>query len=506
MIMASPYLRMRGISKRFPGVVALRRADLDVYAGEAHAVMGANGAGKSTLMNILGGVIGKDEGEISIGAQPVDLRSPIQSLDRGIAFVYQELSSLPTMTVAENVFADGLPRRLWRVDFAEADRRTAEILVRLGSSLDPRTPVSQLSTGDRQLVEIARALRRNPTILVFDEPTSSLSQPERQRLFELIRGLKQQGVAVIYITHFVDEIFVICERVTVLRNGETVFNSDIGSVTARDVVHQMMGAVENEIRLAPYRAKESNIVLEVQNLARGDELCDVSFTLRTGEILGIWGLLGSGRTELVRAIVGLDPIESGRLRWRDGGGELAEISPSDLYADAALVTEDRRGEGLFLPLSAADNIVLPSLRLIAGFAGIIDRRKQKVIAQEMIRRLNIQVAGDDQKAATLSGGNQQKLVFARWLATAPRLFLLDEPTRGLDIGAKTEILKLILELAAADTAVLLISSEIEELTRVCDRYLVMSRGRIVGELPATATQRDLLAAVSGHSPAIGAPA
>jgi ABC-type sugar transport system ATPase subunit len=506
MIMATPYLRMRGISKRFPGVVALRRVDLDVYAGEAHAVMGANGAGKSTLMNILGGVIGKDEGEISIGGQLVDLRSPIQSLDRGIAFVYQELNSLPTMTVAENVFADGLPQRRGLVDFAEADRRTTEILVRLGSSLDPRAPVSQLSTGDRQLVEIARALRRNPNILVFDEPTSSLSQPERQRLFEVIRGLKQQGVAVIYITHFVDEIFVICERVTVLRNGETVFNGDIGSVTARDVVHQMMGAVENEIRLAPYRVVESNIVLDVQNLSRGEELCDVSLALRAGEILGIWGLLGSGRTELVRAIVGLDPIESGRLRWRDGRGELAEISPSDLYADAGLVTEDRRGEGLFLPLSAADNIVLPSLRRIAGFAGIIDRRKQKVIAQEMIRRLNIKVTGDDQKAATLSGGNQQKLVFARWLATAPRLFLLDEPTRGLDIGAKTEILKLILELAAADTAVLLISSEIEELTRVCDRYLVISRGRIVGELPATATQRDLLAAVSGHSPANGAPA
>ncbi len=409
------------------------------------------------------------------------------------------------MTIAENVFADRLPQRYGRVDFAEAERRTGEILVRLGSKLDPRTPVSALNTGDRQLVEIARALRRNPRILIFDEPTSSLSQRERQRLFEVIRGLKRDGVAVIYITHFVDEIFTVCERVTVMRNGETVFNGDIGSVTPRDVVHQMMGAVENEVRLAPYRAKESAIVLEVERFSRGDELSDVSFTLRAGEIVGVWGLLGSGRTELVRAMVGLDPIDSGRLRWRNGHGDLDEISPGALHGHAGLVTEDRRGEGLFLPLSAAENIVLPSLRRIARFAGVVDRRKQRTIAGEMIRRLGIKVAGDDQRAATLSGGNQQKVVFARWLATAPKLFLLDEPTRGLDVGAKTEILKLILELAAADTAVLLISSEIEELTRICDRYLIMSHGRIAGELAATATKQDLLAAVSGRPEMAGAP-
>jgi ABC-type sugar transport system ATPase subunit len=324
-------------------------------------------------------------------------------------------------------------------------------------------------------------------------------------LFEVIRGLKRDGVAVIYITHFVDEIFDICERVTVMRNGETVFNGDIGSVTPRDVIHQMMGAVENEVRLAPYRAKESEIVLEVEGFSRGDELSNIGLTLRAGEIVGIWGLLGSGRTELVRAMVGLDPIDSGRLRWRSDNGSLTEISPAALHAHTGLVTEDRRGEGLFLPLSAADNIVLPSLRRIATFAGIIDRKKQKTIAGEMIRRLGIKVSSDDQKAATLSGGNQQKVVFARWLATAPRLFLLDEPTRGLDVGAKTEILKLILELAAAQTAVLLISSEIEELTRVCDRYLIMSHGRITGELPATAASQDLLAAVSGRAEMAGAP-
>ena len=503
--MAGPYLRMKAISKRFPGVTALRGANLEAFAGEAIALMGANGAGKSTLMNVLGGVITRDEGEIFIGDRSHDFRSPIESLEQGIAFVYQELNSLPTMSIAENVFADGLPKRHGHIDFREAENQTRSILSRLGSTLDPRTSVAALNTGDRQLVEIARALRRNPKILIFDEPTSSLSQRERHRLFEVIAGLKRDGVAVIYITHFIDEIFTVCERVTVMRNGETIFSSTIDAVTSRDVVHHMMGAVENEGRLAPDRAVQSEIILEVDRLSRGDEL-DASFVLRAGEIVGLWGLLGSGRTELVRAIIGLDPIDGGRLRWRSGQGELADIAPAALYSHSGFVTEDRRGEGLFLPLSASDNIVLPSIRRIAGFAGIIDRRKQKKVAGDLIRRLGIKVASDDQKAATLSGGNQQKVVFARWLATAPRLFLLDEPTRGLDVGAKTEILKLILELAGTGTAILVISSELEELTRVCDRYLIMSRGRITGELSGTATKHDLLAAISGRRETQGARA
>jgi ribose transport system ATP-binding protein len=494
--MAEPYLRLTAIGKRFPGVTALRGASLEAFAGEAMALMGANGAGKSTLMNILGGVVPKDEGEIVIGGRAYDFRSPIESLEQGIAFVYQELNSLPTMSIAENVFADGFPKRHGRIDYRDAERRTRDILQRLGSTLDPRTPVAALNTGDRQIVEIARALRRDPKIMIFDEPTSSLSQHERQRLFEVIAGLKRDGVAVVYITHFIEEIFTVCERVTVMRNGETIFASDIDAVTSRDIVHHMMGAVENEGRLGPLRAVKSEIILQVDRLTRADEL-DASFTLREGEIVGVWGLLGSGRTELVRAMVGLDPIDGGRLRWRSEAGELADIAPAALYAHSGFVTEDRRGEGLFLPLSASDNIVMPSIRRIARLAGIVDRKKQRSLASELIRRLGIKVASDNQKAATLSGGNQQKVVFARWLATTPRLFLLDEPTRGLDVGAKTEILRLILQLASAGTAILLISSELEVLTRVCDRYLIMARGRIADELPGTASEHELLAAVSG---------
>jgi ABC-type sugar transport system ATPase subunit len=501
---SAPYLRMQGIGKAFPGVVALRRAELQAYPGEAVAVMGANGAGKSTLMNILGGVIGKDEGEIFIGDRAVELHSPIDSLAHGIAFVQQELSSLPTMTIAENVFIDSLPQRYGWIDFGEAERRAKQILLRLGSALDPRTPVAALSPGDRQLVEIARALRRNPKILIFDEPTSSLSPRERQRVFDVIQSLKAENVAIVYITHFIDEIFTVCERVTILRNGETVFSDVIGAVTPRDVVQHMMGAIENEARLSPHRAKRSEIVLEVDHLSRGNALTDISFSLRAGEIVGIWGLLRSGRTELVRAIIGLDPVDQGRLRWRDSRGELSEITPTELHAHSGIVTEDRRGEGLLLPLSVSDNIVLPTLRRIAQLAGIVDRNAQRRIAGDLIARLGIKVANNDQKVATLSGGNQQKVVFAKWLAAAPRLFLLDEPTRGLDVGAKSEILKLVLQLANANTAVLLISSEVEELTRICDRYLVMSHGRITGELSGTATSDDLFAAVSDQPEPRGA--
>ncbi|UVK57308.1 sugar ABC transporter ATP-binding protein (plasmid) [Mesorhizobium sp. AR02] len=493
--MDAPYLRLHGISKRFPGVVALNRAELDVRAGEAVALMGANGAGKSTLMNILGGVVGMDEGEILIGDAPIALRSPIDSIRHGIAFVHQELNSLPTMTIAENVFIDAFPQRHGRIDFVECRRRTAEILARLGSSLDPRQPMAELSIGDRQLVEVARALRRNPKILIFDEPTSSLSLRERERLFDVVRALKSDGVAIIYITHFVDEIFAVCDSVSVMRNGATVFTGAITKVTPREIVHHMMGTAENERPLVANRPQRTETLLEVEGLTRAGVLEEINLSLKAGEIVGLWGLLGAGRTELLRALAGLDPIDGGTLGWREGRN-LIPISPRQLQQRAGFVTEDRRGEGLLLPLSAGDNIVLPSLGTISRL-GFIIRREQKRIAAAMIRQLGIKVTGEDQRAATLSGGNQQKVVFARWLATAPKLFLLDEPTRGLDVGAKTEILKLVSELADAGTAVLMVSSEIEELTRVCDRYLVMARGRIIAELPGSARQSELLAAVSG---------
>jgi ABC-type sugar transport system ATPase subunit len=489
-----PFLHMRGISKAFPGVVALDRAELTACFGRVTALVGANGAGKSTLMNILGGIVARDTGEIIVAGRQVALRTPIESLQAGIGFVQQELNSLPTMSISENIFIDAFPRKFGGIDYQECNSRSQVLLQRLGCDLNPSAIVGELSVGDRQLVEIARALRRDPKLLIFDEPTSSLSRRERERLFEVIRGLRVEGVAIIYISHFLDEIFEISDDLAVMRNGRTVFSGGIGSLNERDLIRHMMGARENEAPLQRRRPAGASELLRIEGLSRGDALKDVTLTLKAGEVVGLWGLLGAGRTELLRALVGLDPVDEGALSWSEAGRTMA-ISPSELYRRAGFVTEDRRGEGLFLGMSVGDNIVMPNLRAISRL-GLVLRSEQRRVAGAMIARLGIKVSTQEQKVATLSGGNQQKVVFARWLASAPKLLLLDEPTRGLDVDAKTEILRLVNELADTGTAVLLVSSELEELTRACDRYLVMIRGRIVAELPSDATREQLVNALS----------
>jgi len=485
---------MRAISKAFPGVVALDRAELTAYFGRVTALMGANGAGKSTLMNILGGIVARDSGEIIVGGQEAALRTPIESLQVGIGFVQQELNSLPTMSISENIFIDAFPLKFGGIDYKECNRRSQVLLQRLGAKLDPSATVGELSVGDRQLVEIARALRRDPKLLIFDEPTSSLSRRERERLFEVIRGLRMEGVAIIYISHFLDEIFEIGDDLVVMRNGRTVFSGETGSLNERVLVRHMMGARENEAPLQKRRPVGATELLRIEGLSRGDVLRDVTLTLKAGEVVGLWGLLGAGRTELLRAIIGLDPIDTGVLSWNEAGRTMA-IRPAELYRRAGFVTEDRRGEGLFLGMSVGDNIVMPNLRAISRL-GLVLGNEQRRAAGAMIARLGIKVSAQEQRVATLSGGNQQKVVFARWLASGPKLLLLDEPTRGLDVDAKTEILRLVNELADAGTAVLLVSSELEELTRACDRYLVIIRGQIVAELPAGATREELVNALS----------
>ena len=492
--MANPYLHMSAIQKAFPGVVALDKAELSVNSGSVMALMGANGAGKSTLMNVLGGIVTPDEGEILINGRPVILRGPIMSIHEGIAFVHQELNSLPTMSIAENIFIDDFPQRFGQIDLAACNQQSQELLKQLGCTLDPQTLVSELGIGDRQLIEIARALRRDPKVLIFDEPTSSLSHRERIRLFDVIRGLKQKGAAVIYISHFVDEIFEVCDEVTIMRNGRTVLNSKVDVLNGEDVVQHMLGDQENQRPFTAERPSNPPVMLQAKNLYRQGVVNDVSLTVRAGEVVGLWGLLGSGRTELLRSLVGLDPLDSGTLDWY-ANGEPTQIDPSTLHARAGFITEDRRGEGVFLPMSVSDNIVMPQLNKISTL-GLIRSQIQRKIAGGMIERLGIKVSDQNQIISTLSGGNQQKVVFARWLATAPELLLLDEPTRGLDVGAKTEILGLVNELANAGTAVLLVSSEIEELTRLCDRYLVIVRGKIVAELDGKASHRELMAALS----------
>jgi ABC-type sugar transport system ATPase subunit len=488
-------LRMEEISKAFAGTAALRGASLEARGGEAMAVMGANGAGKSTLMNILGGIVASDSGRILLDGAEAVIRSPRQAAQKGIAFVHQELTMLPTLTVAENIFIDSLPSSGPFIRTGEMARRSKALLARLGSSIPPRMRVEQLSIGDQQLVEIARALRHRAKVIIFDEPTSSLTGPERQRLFNVVRGLKGDGVVIIYITHFLDEIFSICERVTIMRNGETVWSSSIADVDPPKVVHLMLGVAENEGRIRAPIEDVGEPLLAIKGLRRDGVLRNVDFEISRGEIVGLWGLLGSGRTELLRALVGLDPIDGGTILWRDGD-KLAPIAPERLHAHVGMITEDRRGEGVHLPLSVSDNIALPNLKSLLNRWRLIDRGRQNALAGAMIDRLKIKASSSEQIVATLSGGNQQKVVFGRWLATNPRLFLLDEPTRGLDVSAKTEIMRLVVELAEQGCSVLLVSSELQELMRVCDRYLIISRGRLVGELPGSADASALMRSIA----------
>lgn len=488
-------LRMDGIAKAFGAVSAIKSARLEAHGGQALAVMGANGAGKSTLMNILGGVITADSGQISIDGAAITLRAPRDASRHGIAFVHQELTMFPTMTVAENIFIDGMPSKAGYIQMPEMIRQSEVLLTRLGCNISPKTPVEQLSIGDRQLVEIARALRHQARIIIFDEPTSSLSAPERERLFSVIRGLKAEGVVILYITHFLDEIFSICEQIAVMRNGETVWTSPMADVDPAMVVHLMLGIAEAEGRVRAPVVATGDALLSVSGLGRRGALQDIHFDIRPGEIVGLWGLLGSGRTELLRALIGLDPIDSGTIRWRDGG-PASEITPADLHAHVGIVTEDRRGEGLHLPLSVAQNIALPNLRSLLNQSRLVGKDKEASLADEMIQRLQIKVSGRQQPVGTLSGGNQQKVVFARWLATNPRLFLLDEPTRGLDVSAKAEIMKLVVELAEQGCSCLIVSSEVQELMRVCDRYLVISRGRLIDDLPGSSSSETLMQAIA----------
>ena len=491
-------LVMTGIGKRFAGVVALDDASLSVRAGEAHALVGANGAGKSTMMNVLGGVIRKDQGEIRIDGALVEFGDPREARRHGIGVVHQELNMLPSMTVAENVLIDELPTRGGLTDLGAMRERVRAVLKRLGCTFEADEVVESLSIGDRQMVEVARALSGDPGILIFDEPTSSLSAREKERLFEVIAALKRSGVAIVYITHFLHEITDVCDRVTVMRNGKTVATSVLAEITLGEVVQQMLGNVQQQDRLRPPRRPEGAPLLEVRGLTRQGVLDRVSFDLHAGEILGLWGLLGSGRTEILRALVGLDPVDGGTLRYARAGA-LAEITPARLHAHAGFVTEDRRGEGLLLPAPGGQQRLLRQPRQ-ADRACRPHRRGQGAELRPEARR---PAAHQDlllaQPVRTLSGGNQQKVVFARWLGTGAGVYLLDEPTRGLDVNAKSEILKLTTELAAAGAGVVIVCSELEELMRVCDRYLVVHRGRIVGELAGDADKDALLRSVSEGS-------
>ena len=510
--MRTPLLRVEGISKSFPGVLALQDVSLEVFPGEVLGLVGENGAGKSTLMKILSGVYQPDGGEIVFAGKPVSLHSPRQAQDLGISIIYQEFNLMPNLSVEENVFVGREPNSGGVVRWRALRGQTRELLDQLGVHLDPGATVRNLSVAEQQMVEIAKALSLNARLVIMDEPTSALTDTEVTALFAIIRGLKERGLGVIYISHRLEEIFEICDRVTVLRDGQLAGQMPIAEATPERIVRLMVGRPlgdlfrpqEAELRLQAMADQPPRPILEVRGLGRTGTvqdaaaivLEDVSFRLRPGEIVGLAGLVGSGRTEVARAIFGADDYDRGEI--------LVEGRPTRIHSPRAairlgigLVPEDRKLQALILGLAIRENMALSILDRLSRF-GIVRLGAERALARRMVEALRVRTPSIEQKVLNLSGGNQQKVVIAKWLALRPKILIMDEPTRGIDIGAKAEVHGLMHQLAADGVAILMISSELPEILGMSDRILVMRQGRLAGELTRhEATQEAIMALATG---------
>ncbi|CAH2599162.1 ribose ABC transporter ATP binding subunit [Rhodovastum atsumiense] len=499
-----PALEMRGISKTFPGVKALNDVQIKAWSGEVLALMGENGAGKSTLMKILSGAYHADPGgEILIDGSPVQITDPIAAKRHGIAIIYQELALAPNLSVAENIYlGDELHKPGGRIDRRAMNAGCRAVLERLGAPFGPQTTVSTLSIAERQLVEIARALHSRSRILVLDEPTTPLSSRETDRLFTLLRQLRAEGIALIYISHRMAEIYELADRVSVLRDGGYVGTLEREEINAEALVRMMVGR-----ELSTFYTKEHDphgshgpVVLEVRNLTDGRRVKPCSLRLHRGEVLGIAGLVGSGRTELARLIYGADRRTGGEILLN--GRPVTIRSPEDaLAAGIAYLTEDRKQLGLFLDMSCAENINIGVIRKDSRPGGILDLARARERAEQAFAALRIRAASPQISVGSLSGGNQQKVLLSRWLETGPAVLILDEPTRGVDIGAKSEIYRIIDDLAKRDIGVIVISSELPEIIGICDRVLVMREGRIEGEVGGPSvhpiTQENIMTYAAG---------
>ncbi len=483
-------LELRDIEKRFGGVTALRRGSLTVEAGEVHLLMGENGAGKSTLMKITAGLLTPDAGELRWKGQPARFREPADAARAGIAMVHQESLLAPHLSVAENIFLgreDAGP--LGWIHRRRMVERARRLIEQHGFPLQPEWRVERLSPAGRQLVEICRAIEHGSSLLIFDEPTSSLSEAETQEVFRIVRALRERNIGVIYITHRLEELRSIGDRVTVLRDGETVFSGALSELSLEELIRHMVGrevsAVYHREPVAPGAER-----LKVTGLTRKPVFSDISFAIRAGEIVGMAGMMGAGRTEVCRALFGIDRIDSGEIRV---DGRMVNIrSPQDaVRAGLALIPEDRQTTGLAANLPVAYNVTMANLDRVSR-RGVLNIAAERGIAAEFAEKLRIRLDSPKQKAGRLSGGNQQKVAISKWLARDARVFLFDEPTRGIDVGAKAEVFHVMDELARSGAAILMVSSEMPELVQVADRIVVMRHGRISGELPRGATQEAIM--------------
>lgn len=493
-----PLIRMRGITKSYPGVRALHGVDLAVEPGQVMGLVGENGAGKSTLLKVLAGAVTADEGTIEIGGRKVDLRSPRDSRDAGIAVIYQELMLAEHLSIAENVFAGREPgRRRGGVDFKAMRQATAELLRELGIAASPKDQVGRLNVARRQMVEIAKALSTDARLIVMDEPTSSLTEDEVERLLALVQRLRERGVSVVYVSHRMREVFAVADAVTVLRDGQLVGVHRTKNVTPDEVVRMMVGRdLIDMYGTRPGPAPHSTPVLEVRGLNAGPRVRDVSLSVHAGEIVGLAGLVGAGRSETALAVFGHPQPHTGSVLIE--GTERRLRSPrAAIAAGIAYVPEDRKQQGLFLNLSIRTNMTTACLEDVSR-GGVLSGRRDRALAARLARDLSVKASSTEMAVGTLSGGNQQKVVLARWLARRPKVLILDEPTRGVDVGAKAEIYRLIREIAADGVAVLMISSELPEVLGLSDRVLVMREGRMVGELDGSrAQEHEVIAMATG---------
>ncbi len=476
-------LKLSGLEKSFLSVKVLSDIDLELRKGEILGLVGENGAGKSTMMNIIGGILKKDAGSMEVDGQIYEPANPACATAAGIAFIHQELNLFSNLSVAENMFIDQFPTNFaGAIKYGEMRQIAQKCIDEYELPVTPDAKVETLSTGIRQMVEISKGLMKNARIMIFDEPTTSLSYTEKEKLFATIHDLKMRGISLIYISHILEDVFQLCDRITVLRDGRIIGTDNTVNLTKKSITKMMVGREINQVYPAVQKKIKDNIMLEARNVKYGSKVNGVSLSLHEGEIVGLYGLMGSGRTEFVKALFGVEPMDEGEVYVNSS--KLDKLSPEIcIRHHMAYVTEDRHNEGLIMTKPVGDNLILVKITDILRKFGVVNRTKEKSLIAESISDLKIKVTDPETcNANSLSGGNQQKIVFGKWVMKAPEIFILDEPTRGVDVGAKYEIYTIINNMARRGSSILFVSSEMEELMGTCDRILVMKKGCISGEL------------------------